>query len=107
MSEPEEEFLYHLRTLGRDLPEPEREYRFCDRRWRFDFAWPQHRVAVELEGGQWTRGRHTRPLGFEADCHKYNFAAVAGWRVLRFTPRMLEDPDKCIEQVRRCMGRSV
>ncbi len=82
-------------TLWRMLggPEPEREYRFCERRWRFDFAWPDAKVAVECEGGVWSRGRHVRGAGFEADCAKYNRAAADGWRVFRLTRGMLDaDP---------------
>lgn len=74
------------------LPAPSTEYRFLPpRRWRFDFAWPGSRVAVEVEGGSWVAGRHTRGAGFEADCEKYNTATLAGWRVLRVTPAMIDD----------------
>jgi very-short-patch-repair endonuclease len=64
--------------------------------WRWDFAWPDHRVAVEIEGlvvyrdkatgHMQTRGRHTTPQGFNDDCEKYAWGAVLGWRVMRFTP---------------------
>lgn len=71
---------------ARGVPEPRPEYLFClDRMWRFDFAWPDWRIAVEHEGGTWSGGRHTRGKGFEADCVKYNTATVLGWQVLRFT----------------------
>lgn len=74
------------------LPTPERQYRFCGgRRWRFDFAWPASRLAVEVEGGLWIRGRHVHPRGFAADCEKYNTAALLGWRVLRFVPEQVHD----------------
>ena len=67
-----------------------REYRFdMARRWRFDYAIPSHRVALEVEGGAWTQGRHTRPQGFLNDMEKYNAAALQGWRVLRTTPAQL------------------
>lgn len=56
------------------------------RKWRFDFAWPTQRIAVEVEGGVFARGRHTRPAGFIADCEKYSCAALDGWMVLRFVP---------------------
>jgi len=73
-------------------PEPVREFRFApDRRWRFDFAWPDRKIAVELEGGSWIRGRHVRGDGFTRDCEKYNAAVAAGWRVFRFTDKMLDD----------------
>ena len=63
----------------------EREYRFHpERKWRFDFANPHMKVAVEIEGGAFSGGRHTRGAGFVADCEKYNQATVLGWRVLRY-----------------------
>ena len=61
------------------------------RRWRFDFAWPERLLAVEVEGGSFIAGRHSRGAGFEADAEKYNEAALIGWRVLRVTPRMVDD----------------
>lgn len=71
--------------------EPIREYRFnAKRRFRFDFAWPDCKIAVECEGGVYTQGRHTRGKGFESDCEKYNLATLQGWRVLRFTRRIIE-----------------
>ena len=72
------------------LPVPEREYRFdAERRWRFDFAWPALKIAVEIEGGVWIRGRHVRPVGYLGDLEKYNRAVVLGWRVLRYAPHQL------------------
>ena len=62
------------------------EHRFCDRRWRFDFACPSLMVAIEIEGGAYTGGRHTRGTGFIGDMAKYNQATMLGWRVLRYTP---------------------
>ena len=61
------------------------EYRFNPlRKWRFDFAWPELMLAVEVEGGIWSGGRHTRGDGFIKDCEKYNCAAEYGWTVLRY-----------------------
>lgn len=60
------------------------------RRWRFDFAWPELSVAVEVEGATWSAGRHTRGSGFEADCRKYAEAAIRGWMVIRVTTDMVE-----------------
>lgn len=74
------------------LPRPVAEFRFAPpRRWRFDYAWPADRVALEVEGGVWTQGRHTRGSGFVKDMEKYNAAAALGWRVLRTTPTQLCD----------------
>jgi len=62
------------------------EYRFHPvRRWRFDHANPEYKVAIEYEGGIWTNGRHTRGTGYKNDCDKYNAAQLLGWRVLRYT----------------------
>ena len=89
---------------GRVNP-PEREWRFAPpRRWRFDRAWPDEKVAVELEGGIFNKGRHVRPIGFEQDCAKYNQAALRGWRVFRFTSHMLDnDPLACVELVLKAL----
>lgn len=86
MSSGEEEFALHCKACGLS---PVREYRFCERRWRFDFAFEKSRIAVEIEGGSWNGGRHTRGKGFESDCRKYSTAARHGWRVFRFTPAMV------------------
>ena len=76
-----------------------REYKFAEnRKFRFDFAWPTKWVAVEIEGGIWNEGRHTRGVGFAADCEKYNLATVDGWRVLRYTADMVRD-GSAIKQV--------
>jgi len=89
-SAPEREFELQLRAAG--LIGYEREYRFAaPRRWRFDFAWPSMKLAIEIEGGVWSAGRHTRGKGFEADCEKYAIALVLGWRVLRVTPTHVRD----------------
>ncbi len=69
------------------MPEPVLEYSFCPtRKWRFDYAWPDRQIAVEIEGGIWTRGAHVRGGHFMSDMEKYNEAARLGWRLFRFTP---------------------
>jgi hypothetical protein len=82
------EFVAWCRTSG--LPEPTPEFRFHPvRKWRFDYAWPVEKVALEVEGGAWTGGRHTRGKGFTADMAKYSEAAALGWRLVRTTPSAL------------------
>ena len=83
--------LLFLKLIGDHcLPMPELEHRFHEtRRWRIDYAWPNHKLAVEREGGIWVRGRHTRPQGFLKDLEKYNELTLKGWRLLRFTPKDL------------------
>ena len=74
------------------------EFRFHPkRRWRADFmigsytGRPDWSILVEVEGGAYVQGRHTRGPAFEADCEKYAAAAILGYRVIRVTPRQVED----------------
>lgn len=84
MSLGEETFALHLRA--HHLADWVREHRFDPaRRWRFDFAHVEMRIAVEIEGGIWVNGRHSRGRGMQADMDKYNRATLLGWRVLRFS----------------------
>ena len=98
LSRHEELFAIQVRALQVDDGMVS-EYKFDqDRKYRFDFAWPTRKVAVEIEGGIWNEGRHTRGAGFRADCSKYNLATIAGWRVLRYTSDMVQD-GSAIKQV--------
>lgn len=82
---------------------PYTEYRFHpERKWRFDYAWPSRKIALEVEGGVWTNGRHTRGKGFLGDLEKYNTAAAMGWRVLRVTPSELLSV-KTAEMIKKAM----
>lgn len=74
--------LDHLTDL------PKTEYRFLKkRRFRFDFAWPDRMIAMEVEGGVWMKGGggHTTGKGYTRDLEKYNLATLHGWEVYRFT----------------------
>ncbi len=65
----------------------EKEYIFHPtRKWRFDYAIPSHRIAIEIDGGVWVNGRHNRAQGYLNDLNKFNAAAAMGWVVLKFTP---------------------
>ena len=86
-----------------NIPQPVAEHRFHPkRRWRFDLAWPEHMLAVEVEGGVWTSGRHSRGTGYIADCEKYNEATLAGWRVLRVTGEHI-DNGAAVDWIRRAL----
>lgn len=101
MTEATRHLMTRIRQTG--LPAPETEYRFDpSRRWRFDLAWPARKVAVEIDGAIWTGGRHVRGHGYEADCEKLNAAVEQGWRVFRYTTRMVTD-DEAIEQIERVL----
>ncbi len=74
------------------LPTPVSEFRFHPtRRWRWDFCWLEQKVALEVDGGVWTGGRHVRGRGVANDCEKLCEGVAMGWRVLRCTPEMLND----------------
>lgn len=50
-SDLEATFLYYWHIVAPDLPEPETQYKFHPkRRWRLDFAWPDFRLSVEVNG---------------------------------------------------------
>ncbi len=86
----ENHFLQQALAAG--LPPFQTEHAFHPgRRWRLDFAWPEFLIALEIEGGTFNTGRHTRPVGFEKDCEKYNAAAMLGWTVFRVTGAMVRD----------------
>jgi hypothetical protein len=73
------------------IPPWEAELEFSPtRKWRADLAWPDHKILVEVDGAVFTKGRHTRGVGFEKDAEKLNAAALLGYRVFRFTPGMIK-----------------
>ncbi len=85
----------------------ERQYRFLpERKYRADFAHPQKRIIVEVDGGGWIYGRHHRPQGYEQDRERDNLAVIAGWRVLRFTPAMIRD-GRAVQFIKLALERSV
>ena len=68
------------------LPAPKTEATFHEtRQWRWDYAWPDLKIAVEVQGGIHTRGRHTRAKGYTGDCEKLDEAQLLGWLVLWVT----------------------
>lgn len=76
------------RYLMSEMPGVEvvKEYMFhYTRKWRFDYAIPELKVAIEIDGGVWDYGRHNRPQGYINDMKKLNNAISLGWYVLRFT----------------------
>lgn len=74
------------------VPEPEPEYLFHPvRKWRLDYAWPLHSIAVEIDGGIWrgygkakAGGAHSHPLNIERDIERHNALMLFGWRYLRY-----------------------
>ena len=76
-------FIWHMRVSG--VPAPVEEYRFhALRKWRFDFAWPELMLAVEIDGGEYIQGRHFTPKGVATDLEKMLAADRQGWTVLHY-----------------------
>jgi very-short-patch-repair endonuclease len=98
------------------LPVPEVEYLFYPgRKWRIDYAWVSERMAVEIEGGLFSRtltchrckeqvmtrdkngemrvfkfgGAHSSSR-FKSDIMKYNHLSLEGWTLLRFEPEGIQ-----------------
>lgn len=105
---------------------PQVEYQFHDdRRWKFDFAWPNFNktvkdsngqdavfitmttatggVALEVQGGIWTHGRHTRGAALKKEWEKLNAAAVAGWRILYCQPSEVTGT-KMVNNIKKALG---
>jgi very-short-patch-repair endonuclease len=100
MSKQEE--LLAASLAARALPgiEMVREHRFHpSRKWRFDFAWPSIKLAVELDG----RGRHQTVKGARDDCAKHNAAVLLGWRVLRYPATDIADVDSWVDEILAAM----
>lgn len=79
----------HLQIVYPEIPPPIREHEFAraklNRKWRFDLAWPDVRLAVEVHGGEFGGGRHTSGTGLRQDSEKLRCAQWLGWTVLPFT----------------------
>lgn len=103
MSKSDLEATLALHLRANDFPAYETEYKFHPkRRWRFDMAWVDDKLAVEIDGGVWSGGRHTRGDGFIKDCEKLNEAVILGWRVIRVTADQIHD-GSAIDWLRRLM----
>lgn len=80
------------------------EYRFhAVRKWRFDYAHVETKTAIEIEGGAFSGGRHTRGKGYINDMEKYNAAIELGWVVLRYTPQQIAKK-KYMEQIKNVIN---
>jgi very-short-patch-repair endonuclease len=116
-----------LARLGRSQPEETlalqlngarirflREVRpFSERKFRFDFLVERHGMfamkstawLIEVEGGIWQKGGHSSGTGITRDIEKGNLAALAGWRVLRFTHDMIKD-GRALKTIEQALGET-
>jgi len=100
----EQQLAMQLKAAGIPFEE---EYKFHpERRWRFDFAIPSAKIAIEVEGGIWIYGRHNRGSGFVKDCDKYNSAVLLGWKVLRFAPNHIKS-GSALQTILQCYSQSL
>lgn len=101
VSEGEAILSQHLRTLKIEF---EQEFKFHPtRKWRADFHLKDKKILVEVEGGIWSNGRHTRGKGYLADLDKYNAATMMGYQVIRFSTEQVKS-GSAIEQIEKMVG---
>lgn len=82
----------------------EQEYKFHPKRkWRADFHIVGKKILVEVEGGIWSNGRHTRGKGYIGDMEKYNAAVVMGYQVLRFSTEQVKS-GLAVQQIETMVG---
>lgn len=100
VSELEESFLALWKQFGNGVM-PEREYRFLPpRRFRADFAWPEAKLIVELDGYR----SHVTKHGKQRDCERDRLSVLNGWRVLRYTGADLRlRPVQCCEEIAKAL----
>lgn len=102
LSPGEETLALHLRA--NHIPFEREVCLVPGRKWRVDFLLTPLRLVVEVEGGAWQAGRHTRGAGFSADCAKYNALTLRGYSILRYTTEMVERGD-AIRDIVEMTGR--
>ena len=72
-----------------------REFKFHPTRlWRIDFAWPERKLAVEIESSV-----HRIKGRFAGDIPKYNALSLCGWTLLRYTAQMVKSA-QAIDEVK-------
>ena len=125
-SDLERSLLFQIQAV--ELPAPVREFHFAwccehprkvhlkglikpwhpfwrDRAWRLDFAWPTQRLAVEVQGGLFVQGRHTRGAALAAEYERHNEATLRNWRVLYVTAEQIAD-GSALAWIERALGGS-
>ena len=74
------------KTNGYPVPVPEYPFaKALKRRHRFDAAWVELKLGLDIQGQIWKKGGHTTGGGISKDCEKYCLAATLGWRVMPMT----------------------
>ncbi len=100
-NEFEAKLARELKTLKIEF---EQEFEFHPKRkWRADFHLVGKKILVEVEGGIWSGGRHTRGKGYIGDMQKYNAATMMGYQVIRFSTEQVKS-GLAIQQIEKMVG---
>lgn len=106
MADQERIFLTRWLQLAQSWPEPVPQYKaIVGRQFKWDYAWPEHKILLEVQGGTWSGGAHARGAGIRRDADKNNLAVAAGWRCFYATSDLLrEAPDTLVSQIKRLIS---
>lgn len=100
-SEGESLLVIQLKALKIEF---EREFKFHQKRkWRADFHLIGKKILIEVEGGIWSGGRHTRGKGYIRDMEKYNAATALGYRIFRYSTEQVKS-GLAIQQIQKMTG---
>ena len=91
-------FARLLRRMGIELPVAQFEVRSTNGELvaRVDFAFPELRLAIELDGYRW----HSDPMAFRRDRQRRRRLSALGWTVLEFTWEDLnEHPETVVREI--------
>ncbi|MFW1859146.1 hypothetical protein [Acinetobacter defluvii] len=101
VSEGEATLFQYLKTYNIEF---QTEFKFNpERKWRADFHLIGKMILIEVEGGIWSNGRHTRGKGYLGDMEKYNSAQELGYSVYRYSTEQVKS-GKAIDEIRRLIG---
>jgi very-short-patch-repair endonuclease len=102
-SELELALLAQIRMIN--LPEPVREYpAITGRRFRFDLAWPECKLLVEVQGAIFVKGGHSSGTGIMRDHEKHNLAVIEGWRIIYANSKTI-DSGEALENIETALSQ--
>lgn len=103
-----EQDAFRVACMKAGLPCPRFEFRFhATRKWRLDFVFRVPNVfgrgvALEKNGGIWTKGRHVQPKALEDEYLKFTEAQIAGFTVILVSAKQFNDVG-VFELIRRAL----
>jgi very-short-patch-repair endonuclease len=103
MSEIEDTLAFQFQVYGLS---PLRQYQFHPKRkYRADFALPEKKLIVEVNGGTWMKkSGHNTGIGIQRDYEKSNCAQMMGYTYLQYTRKEV-DSGSAIFEILRFLGR--